>query len=117
MKREKYRRYNYIENENKISIKLKKVKVARYFIEYRKIKNKLEFYDIVFDNTEKEKLIKYIQYIDKVIQLMSKDCKEFIINEYIKHYNETTWWVNTYNRSTYYKIRKASLDEFLKYVE
>ena len=54
---------------------------------------------------------------DKVIDLLSKEAKPFIINEYIKNYNNSSWWTKTYNRSTYYKIRKAALDEFLNYVE
>lgn len=120
MKRKNYRHYNncfYL--DNKIPIKLKKAKVSRYFIEYRKAKNKLEFFDVISSNEEndKEKLTKYVLYIDKVIDLLSKEAKPFIINEYIKNYNNSSWWTKTYNRSTYYKIRKAALDEFLNYVE
>ena len=120
MKRKNYRHYNnYLNFDNKIPIKLKKVKVSKYFIEYRKAKNKIDFFDIISSNEEnnKEKLSKYVLYIDKVIDLLSEESKIFIINEYIKNYNNSSWWKKLYNRSTYYKVRKVALDEFLNYVE
>ena len=122
MKRQKYHHYNNLHVENQSSIKLKKAKVARYLIDYKKAKNKLIYYDAISNDEnnlemEKLKLEKYIEYIDNVLEMLCKDSKVFIINEYIKNYNNKTWWKSSLNRSTYFKIRRSALDEFLMYVE
>ena len=92
-----------------------------YRIMHARAKEVTEFIDhdleINFEENDIERLTKYVLYIDKVIDLLSKEAKPFIINEYIKNYNNSSWWTKVYNRSTYYKIRKAALDEFLNYVE
>ena len=122
MKRQKYHHYNNLHDENQSSIKLKKAKVARYLIDYKKAKNKLIYYDAISNDEnnlemEKLKLEKYIEYIDNVLEMLCKDSKVFIINEYIKNYNNKTWWKSSLNRSTYFKIRRSALDEFLMYAE
>ena len=122
MKRQKYHHYNNLHDENQSSIKLKKAKVARYLIDYKKAKNKLIYYDAISNDEnnlemEKLKLEKYIEYIDNVLEMLCKDSKVFIINEYIKNFNNKTWWKSSLNRSTYFKIRRSALDEFLMYVE
>ena len=117
--KKKYNHYIKIddfENAQDSFIRLKAL-VTIYMIRYKKATINLQFNKastLTDEELEESKL--YVKYIDTVLSNISTFSKEFILNEFIKHYNNPKWWTTKYNRSTFFKMRKAAFREFLIYV-
>ena len=110
--------YNNHVNNTKISANEKSKKVRLIMIEYKKAKIERQYSSLFSENKKyrKEQQEHYINYIDEIINSLSKESKEFIIKEYIESNNDSKWRMNVYRRSTYYKVRESALNEFLLYV-
>ena len=117
---------NYLHISNiegkKQTLKSKKIEIETYLIKYRKYKMKLECIEsLSFSNQnvakEKETLLSYVTYIDKVLSLMGSETKEFITEEYLKDQYNSYWWQEKYSKQTYVKLRHLALNEFLLYVK
>ncbi len=121
MERHPYRHYSYISKENEKSIKEKKREMERHMILYHRSLIEIQYYDALQvhnpqEKKDKEKLVQYVQYIEKILSVLSHDSREYIENEYILNLNDASWWTKKYNRSTYFKVRKNAINEFLLYV-
>ena len=51
--------------------------------------------------------------IDNVLDRLDWDCSNFIKNEFFSLNYRSNWWMNYYSRSTYYRLKKKSMNEFL----
>lgn len=119
MKKKKYNHYVKIdefENSKDSLVRLKAL-VTIYMIRYKKALINLEHYKATIlteDELEESRL--YVEYINTVLNNISAFSKEFILNEFVKYQNNPKWWESSYNRSTFFKMRKAAFREFLIYV-
>ena len=116
--------FPHISNEEgkKQSLKSKKLEIEGYLIKYKKYKLKLECFDsltVLNQNIvkEKETLLSYVSYIDKVLNLIGSQSKEFIEHEYLNEKYDAYWWVSKYSKQTYTKLRHYAINEFLLYVK
>ena len=118
MKRKRYTHYYYVGDEELHDTPIKKLssEVESYMIKYRKYKLRLEFNSFKTDDVNSQQLSQYVDYIDKIISYLRPDAKEFIISQFITCANNPLWWTDIYNRSSFFKIRKLALIEFLQYV-
>ncbi len=121
MERQQYRHYFHISKESEKSIKEKKREIEKHMIQYHKALIEIQYYDALTisnqtEKKDKEKLVQYVNYIEKILSVLSNDSKEYIENEYILNLNNASWWTKKYNRSTYFKVRKNAINEFLLYV-
>ena len=111
-------------DSKKQSLKSKKIAVESYMIKYKKSKLRLSSLEGLTTYSpnilkEKEQLIAYVDFIDKVILALSKASQEYFINVFLiesEAYNQN-WWENKYSKVTYAKVRNYALDEFLMYVD
>lgn len=108
-------------SSKKQTLKEKKTMIEDYMIRYRKAKLKMQCFDsmtIFNQNTikEKEQYTSYISYIEKVLELISAESKEFFEKEYLVGTYDPLWWQDKYNKATYLKVRLTAFDEFLLYV-
>ena len=117
--------HNFMElDSKKQSLKAKKIAVESYMIRYKKAKLRLSSFDGLTSFSpnilkEKEQLLSYVDFIDKVILALSKPSQEYFINVFLiesEGYNEK-WWESKYSKVHYAKVRNYALDEFLMYVE
>ena len=116
--------FPHISNEEgkKQSLKSKKLEIEGYLIKYKKYKLRLECFNsltVINQNIvkEKETLLSYVSYIDKVLNLIGMQSKEFIENEYLSEKYDSNWWIDKYSKQTYIKLRHNALNEFLLYVK
>ena len=110
------------ENGKKQSLKTKKLEVEAHLIKYKKYKLRLECFDSITITSqnmmkEKETLQSYVIYIEKVLNLISSDSKEFLFNEYLVDNYIPLWWEQKYSRQLYIKKRHEAFNEFLLYVK
>lgn len=62
---------------------------------------------------------KYLYYyslqnrIDYVLEKLDLECSEFIKKEFFSNRHSNNWWINYYSRSTYYRLKKKSMERFL----
>ena len=110
------------EEGKKQTLKIKKLEIETYLVKYKKYKLKLECFDaitVMNQNTvkEKETLLSYVSYIDKVLELIGVQSKEFIEMEYLTNEYNPNWWQDKYSKQTYIKLRHTALNEFLLYVK
>ena len=124
MERKKYAHYNKIGEQYKLDISGKEIKklVEKYITDYKKSKIQIECYEAILllndsFQIDKEKLIKYVKYIDMVIASISYQSKEIIENEYLSSNIDENWWREKYTRSTFFKVRQHAYIEFLSYVK
>ena len=124
MNRNSIHNFPHISNEEgkKQTLKLKKLEIETYLIKYKKYKLKLECYDsltVLNQNIvkEKETILSYVNYIEKVLSLIGVQSKEFIENEYLSNNYDPTWWQDKYSKQSYIKLRHNALNEFLLYVK
>lgn len=125
MARHEYHHYSFIKSKaDTKSIKDKTNEVKKYLIRYRKSLIEIQYYDAlslrVTDERgklcDKEKLIQYTKYIEDILSVLSEESQEYLKNEYINSNNNSKWWMTKYNRSTFFKIKKNAIEEFLLYV-
>ena len=119
MKRKRYTHYYYVGDEELHDTPIKKLKseVESYMIKYRKYKLKLEFSDsFALDEEEYNQTKQFVEFIDKVITYLRPDAKDYIVNQYLSSENNPLWWSDIYSRSSFFKVRKLALIEFLQYV-
>lgn len=122
-KKEKNHFHNFMEvDSKKQSLKSKKIEVENYMIKYKKAKLKLgciENLSAYSTNTakEKEQLLSYISYIDKVITSLTFESKEYFLNEFLCESYNPSWWEEKYNKVHFAKVRNYALNEFLLYVQ
>ena len=114
--------YSSIENGKKLSLKAKKQEVESYLIKYRKFKLRLECYDsitVISQNMvkDKEAMQSYVIFIDKVLDLISKESNDFITNEYLSENYNPDWWISKYTKQTFIRLRHIAFNEFLLYVK
>lgn len=117
--------HNFMElDSKKQSLKAKKIAVESYMIRYKKSKLRLSSFEGLSSFSpnvirEKEQLLSYVDFIDKVILALSEPSKEYFINVFLidsDNYNDK-WWERKYSKVNYAKVRNYALDEFLMYVE
>ena len=65
-------------------------------------------------NTPKEK--KYILRVNFALSCMDVRSAKLLWKEYFFNI-EKFWWMRLYTRSTFYRLRKKAIDEFLCYME
>ena len=51
--------------------------------------------------------------IDSVLEKLNWECRNFIKNEFFTSNYKNNWWMNYYSRSTYYRLKKKCMNEFL----
>ena len=61
-----------------------------------------------------EDLKKHHSRVEMTCKILRPIAKLFITNCYIKR-NDDAWWFGIYSRSTFYRLRKESVNEFLYY--
>ena len=117
--KKKYNHYVKVDDFDNSQDSLVRLKalVAIYMIRYKKAMINLQFQKAsTLTDEELEESKVYVNYIDTVLSNISSYSKEFITNEFIKYYNNPKWWMSKYNRTKFFKIRKAAFKEFLIYV-
>ena len=57
----------------------------------------------------------YILAIESIIGSLKKEEQEIIENMFIKENNNPFWYLETLSRSTYYRYKRKSLENFLYY--
>lgn len=117
--KKKYNHYVKIDelDNSKDSLVRLKALVTIYMIRYKKALINLEYNKAsTLSDDELEDSRVYVKYIDAILANISSFSKEFIVNEFIRYYNNPKWWTTKYNRSTFFKMRKAAFREFLLYV-
>lgn len=110
------------EEGKKQTLKSKKLEIEGYLIKYKKFKLRLECFDTLTVTNqnivkEKETLLSYVSYIDKVLDLIGNESKEFFENEYLSNSYNPYWWVDKYSKQGYIKLRHLAFNEFLLYVK
>lgn len=62
---------------------------------------------------------KYVYYyslqtkIDCILDKLDWDSSSFLKKEFFCENRRNDWWVNYYSRSTYYRLKKKSMEKFL----
>lgn len=51
--------------------------------------------------------------IDLVLERLDLETSDFIRREFFNGHYRKNWWMNYYSRSTYYRIKKKSMEDFL----
>jgi hypothetical protein len=51
--------------------------------------------------------------IESVLELLDWECSMFLKKEFFGYNNNKFWWQNYYSRSTYYRLKKKYMDNFL----
>lgn len=54
--------------------------------------------------------------VETALTQLEEEHKRIIINEYFKKSNNL-WWANFFSRSTYYRLKRLALTEFVSYFE
>lgn len=101
--------------------------IRRYGNDYKKSKIiEIKGLDILAQNSvfEKESLYmnleKYQYYyalqdrIDRILEQMDYDHANFIKQEFLSNNYRSDWWMSFFSRSTYYRIKRKSMDCFLE---
>ena len=57
----------------------------------------------------------YINYIDNILNSMECEDKRILQNEFFSKSNPT-WWYGIYSKSTFYRVKKRAVRQFLTYV-
>lgn len=101
--------------------------IKKYASEYKKFK----IIDLKGIEAINEKLIgesvvsyidsknKYTYYyslktkIESVLELLDWECSMFLKQEFFNYNNDKYWWYNYYSRSTYYRIKRKYMNNFL----
>jgi hypothetical protein len=65
---------------------------------------------------KKNRLNLFIQMIENIHQIVSKNCLIIIENEYLG-VSKKHWWKSYYSRSSYYRIKNSAIDEFFEYFD
>jgi hypothetical protein len=113
----------------KLTFKDKEKIIKKFANEYNKSKvietRGLNLFD---DRIKDENLIycdtenKYRYYyslqnkIDTVFENLDYETATFIKMEFFTSQYKNNWWMNYYSRSTYYRIKKRSMESFLGYL-
>ena len=59
----------------------------------------------------------YINYVNYIYSLLTKNDKEIIYNDYIRTDVNTFWYLSKYSRSTYYRNKNKAINNFLSLYE
>ena len=73
--------------------------------------------DVALYRISDEKLKRYKNFkklIDSILDKMDRNDKFILVNDYFYKTN-SQWWIETYSRSSYYRMKRKALDSFLKY--
>ena len=71
--------------------------------------------DNYIDSIDKYKYYYSVQEkIDAILEQMSWDNSNFLRNEFFSSNKRYDWWTKFYSRSTYYRLKKKSMQEFLR---
>lgn len=54
--------------------------------------------------------------VDNALSFMEKDHRDFITNDYLAN-DDRLWWIGFFSRSTYYRIKRKAMTEFLAFFE
>ena len=54
--------------------------------------------------------------IDSVFDNMDYETSTFIKMEFFTKHYKSNWWMNYYSRSTYYRLKKKSMESFLGFL-
>ncbi len=63
---------------------------------------------------EKETQLGIITYFEAILEQLSPCNREVIIKDFVER--ERGWWEDTYSKSTYYRLRRSAIDEFLDFI-
>ena len=74
---------------------------------------------LVGDNVVIDSENKYTYYyslqnkIESILELLDWECSMFLKKEFFGFNQDKTWWFNYYSRSTYYRLKKKYMNDFL----
>lgn len=99
--------------------------IRKYGNDYKKSKLiELKGLDLLYNNVMCESIaleneVTYQYYydvqtkIDRILDKMDYDDANFIRYEFLSNNYKSNWWMNYFSRSTYYRMKKKSMDNFL----
>ena len=102
--------------------------IRNYAKEYKKFKIiDLKGIDLLKDNMLSENVVSYIDSenkytyyysvqskIELILDLLDWDCATFLKKEFFDFNINKTWWYSYYSRSTYYRLKKKYMNQFLE---
>lgn len=113
------------------SFKIQCNSVAQYGKEYIRVKLLLANQHIIHDLIKEQEVYysivdikkeismnyceNYINYIDNILNSMECEDKRILQNEFFSKSN-STWWYGIYSKSTFYRVKKRAVRQFLTYV-
>lgn len=88
-------------------------------INYGQVKENSSYYylesSLLNSIEKKESLSTLIEFMENIIKSLQVDQYRMFFNEYLVPKNRD-WWMEFYSRSTYYRLRKKTIDDVLFYV-
>lgn len=67
------------------------------------------------ENSIRREQINLVTIVNCVMNLLNKEHKEIIENDYFKN-SDSKWWLEKYSKSTFYSLKNAALDNFTYYI-
>jgi len=99
----------------------KELRIIQLFNVYKKaqlaIKHKY-YQPSIFNKKDKvseQQVVDTINYVDGLLDLLSKRSRMIIENEFLNADNYG-WWYAIYSTATYYRIKQSAIDEFINLI-
>lgn len=105
--------------------------IAQYGKEYIRVKLLMANHDLLHDMVQEKENIyslvdikndisisyceNYITYIDNILNSMECEYSRIIQNEFFSK-KDHSWWYGVYSKSTFYRLKRKAVAEFLQYV-
>ena len=80
---------------------------------YRSLKKEIEYgYRMVNKDHTLDDGVEFVYYVEKVIHSLPDDYERIILNEFL---NKKTpkWWMESYSKSTFYRLKAKAIKEFV----
>ena len=113
------------------SFKIQCNSVAQYGKEYQRVKIAIANHELIKDMIQEKETIyslvdikdaisihyceNYITYIDNILNSLNDDSRRILQNEFFDRKN-AGWWYDIYSKSTFYRLKRKAVIQFLQYV-
>ncbi len=92
--------------------------IARYVgKEYQRSKQRMAIMEYAENGKRNSKQYKddaaYVYAIDRVLNDCQRSTRNIIMHEYLTSEDDTNWYLDYYSRTTYYRMKKKAVEEFV----